>query len=183
MSLITVDQIISICERQGFAFEASINFDLPTATPRVTFFKTGDKPVILYARRVSFDGDGVDAYIYRNAEFTGGGAAESYSVNDLIQEDAQSVITGGATEVSAGVLTRAPVYIFGNTSNQSQGAVLQAIDSPQIMPPNTVYRLVLDGRAGTQSVASHLSWCEPSRVAGLVFKDGVWEYIGEELLS
>ncbi len=93
MALKTIKELVNICERQGFAFQASVVVDIPASTPLITFLQTGDKPIIITSRKLSYDGSGINAFLYRDASFTGGAPIESFSVNDLVQKDAQSVFT------------------------------------------------------------------------------------------
>ena len=182
MTLKTIDELVNICERQGFAFQASAEFTLSSSSPIETMFRTGDKPVIIYSRKISYDGAGLNAKLYRNATSIGGTMIESFSTNDLVQHDAQAGFYSGATIINYGEETRAPSFIFGNSSNQGQGGALQAIDEPQIIPPNSEYRFLLEGRAGSQAVASQVEWCELENISGLSNASGEWEYVGEDLL-
>ena len=182
MALKTVKELVNICERQGVAFQASAEFSLASGSPIETMFRTGSKPVIIYSRKISYDGAGLNAKLYRDAASSNGTIIESFSTNDLIQNDAQSGFYSGATITVSGEETRAPSFIFGNSSNQGQGAALQAIDEPQIIPANSEYRFVLESRSGTQTVASQVEWCELDNIEGLSNSSGEWEYVGEDLL-
>jgi len=144
--------------------------------------------VIFYGRRLSFSGIGVNAYIYRDPVYTGGAPAsiEINNANDINPKTEFSSFVTEATITDNGVLSRAPVYIYGNESNQGKGSSLEAIDDPQIMPPNSVYLFVLENRDQTsaQDFASIVQFVEPDKIPGLVLDENgeFVSYTGEELL-
>ena len=180
---VSTEEIIDICKRQGRAFEGSAEFASTGNDIFKTVFTTGENPVILYSRKISFSEDGVNAYLYRNPTYTGGTAAEVNNPNDINPQDPTASIVVGATVTDDGILSRAPVYVFGNDSNQGNGSVLQVIDNPQHLPPNSDFLLVIESRdAAAQEIASVIEWCEPERIPGLSIVDGSFVRYSGKLL-
>lgn len=191
MSHKSLEEIIDICKRQGFAFEASVDFsgaqEIAGGESSKVIFITGSKPVIFYSRRLSFSGVGVDAYIYRDPIYSGGSVSiDINNANDINPQTELSSFISGATVTDDGILTRAPVFIYGNESNQGKGAVLEVIDEPQLMLPNSTYVFVLENRDANaaQDVASIVQWAEPDKIPGLVLDENgeFVTYTGELLL-
>lgn len=187
----SLEEIIDICKRQGFAFEASADFSganaIPAGGSSKIIFTTGSRPVIFYGRRLSFSGVGVNASIYRDSAYSGGTVSiDVNNANDINPQAALSSFISGATVTDDGILTRAPVYIYGNESNQGKGESLEAIDDPQIMPPNSTYLFVLENRdlSSAQDIASIVQWAEPDKIPGLVLDENgnFSSYTGELLL-
>ncbi|QMP81721.1 hypothetical protein [Vibrio phage XM1] len=187
----SLEEIIDICKRQGFAFEASADFsgaqEIAGGESSKVIFITGSKPVIFYSRRLSFSGIGVNAYIYREPVYSGGSASiDINNANDINPQTELSSFISGATVSNDGILTRAPVFVYGNESIQGKGAVLEVIDDPQLMLPNSTYVFVLENRDtnNPQDIASIVQWAEPDKIPGLVIDDegNFASYTGEELL-
>lgn len=188
--LVTIEDVRNICEVSGVAFETSAEISIGSSSDHYTLIYTGNKPFILYERKVSYDGEGFNAFIYRDpiiANITGGTLLEGSSFqnsNDFIDEESGITITVDVTvpDGSEGELTRRPEYVFGNTSNQSQGDALQLIGTPQMVPADKYLLLRLQNRDNSsQSLASHLRWLEPSNIPGIELVNGEWTYRGVAL--
>ena len=67
---VSTEEIIDICKRQGRAFEASVDAsgddEIAGGEALRTVFVTGDNPVIFFSRKLSYSGDGINAYLYRD---------------------------------------------------------------------------------------------------------------------
>lgn len=181
-----ISEIIDVCKVSGSTFVASASLDLTAADDdsddienlgggdggySFTGFRTGDKPVILYRRKISYNDDGVIAYIYREPTFVGGTIGGSPSTNfrnpnDINAKPSTVVINGGlASAGNAGDVlplgseTATREFVFGNQSNQGAGGFVSILDEPVIISPNKQYLLIFKSEAGVpQSVASHLGW-------------------------
>jgi hypothetical protein len=169
----------------GYVFEASAEFSIPANGESINIFTSGDRPVILFSRVLSRDGVGVDAYIYRDPVFTGGipvtwendGYQNSNDINPksgLVEITQLPVLT---TPGNYGTLTRSPIRIFANTSNQGKGDYIDVIESPQLLLPNKSICLRLKNRetSSVQKIASHLRWVEPRTMPDLSIIDGVFK--------
>lgn len=210
MANMSLSEIIELSVRQGQAFGisgsltvAASDDDLPDITLgnagySYTGFMTGANPVIFYSRKVAFNSVGFIAYVYRNPTFVGGSiggtSTQSFrNVNDINAGISGATLTGGlaangaAGDVeSLGEETVVREFVFGNESNQGAGGRPETLDEPIIMLPNTQYLLVFKNKStsSAQNFGSHLRWCEPDRIQGLVIKDGGFSaYNGEEFLS
>lgn len=185
-----LSEIIDICKLQGAAFEASVDLSGVSAIPAgesvKTVFVTGSKPVIFYSRKLSYSGDGVNAYLYRDPSYTGGTEAiDINNPNDINPQANESIFLSGATVTDDGIASRAPVYVYGNTSVQGRGEVLEVIDSPQLMAPNSTFLFVLENRDTTnpQDVSSVVEFVEPDRIPGIVLNsDGTFNRYNGKLL-
>lgn len=168
---VSLEEIIGIAERQGYGYEASVlDVSIPAGDTLKTIFITGSRPVIFYSRRISYDSEGINAYIYRDPVYTGG--TESIDVNnanDIVFHDEGSVFLSSANVTDDGVLTRSPVPVHGNTSNQGKGNVLQSIDTPQLMLPNRTFNFVIENRdsQSAQLIGSLVQWVEPVNIPDL----------------
>lgn len=146
----------------GLQFEASKNFgDIPTGGVLNSIIRTGSTPVSLKKRSVSFTGEGVQGEIFINPTFTGGNIETYQNATTISPVVGLTQIITGITLQDEGTLVFAPVYAFGNASNQGKGGVLTLIEPEHILAPNTdfLFRLTsLD--SSTQKIASHLTWYE-----------------------
>lgn len=210
-SHIDIQRVIEIAKRQGRRFGASATLTLTAGADTdddITLgnagysysgFKTGDRPTILISRRIAYDGDGVNAYIYRDPTFvdgTIGGTAwdDDYfrNSNDINPKTSLVTINIGLTAGSStgnlsalGEETFMPQFIFGNTSNQGNGGLIPLIDDPLIMPPNKQYILISKNRSTStaETVASHVEWVEVDHIPGIVLdNDGNFVSYNGELL-
>lgn len=170
---ITTDEIIDVCKRQGVAFEVSVDLTLAGNGTLKTVFITGERPVIFYSRKIGYNGSGINALIYREPVYTGG--TESLDINnpnDINGAIPLSKLVSGATITGDGILSRAPVYVFGSTTNSNEGESLQTVDDPQIIPPNSTILLVFESRdSQSQDLAAIAQWVEPTRIPGIVLND------------
>lgn len=148
--------------KEGHTHEISVDVTLAAGATLNHAFRTGPNPVVVKSRTLCFDGVGINAFIYRDSTLTVSGPIESYNVNDLNPFEPASVFYSSPTITNVGEMTRAPRYIFGPASNQSAGAVFQAIESPQLLKPNTdhVFRLVNRDTNNAQKVSSLIEWYE-----------------------
>ena len=182
---ITTDEIIDVCKRQGVAFEVSVDLTLAGNGTLKTVFITGERPVIFYSRKISYNGSGINALIYRDPVYTGGTELlDINNPNDINGATPLSKLISGATITDDGILSRAPVYVFGSTTNSSEGESLQTVDDPQIIPPNSTILLVFESRdSQSQDLAAIAQWVEPTRIPGLVLNnDGTFDrYNGKSL--
>lgn len=146
---------------EGKIFNASRRVtELAAGANLDSIFLTGSKPVLLIARTIGRTGVGVSATIFRDAVYTGGTTAETYSNNDLILPTSTVTLLTGITLSSTGTQTVATAFGIGNTSNQGQGALVE-LGEPLLMKPNTAYLLritSLDTLA--QDVSAFISWYE-----------------------
>ena len=67
---------------------------------------------------------------------------------------------------------------------QGRGEVLEVIDDPQIIPPNSTVLFIIENRSSTssQDVSSIVQWCEPERIPGLSIVDGSFVRYSGKLL-
>lgn len=146
----------------GLQFEASKNFgDIPTGGVLDSIIRTGSTPVSLKKRSVSFTGEGLQGEIFINPTFTGGNIETYQNATTISPNIGSAQILTGITLQDEGTLVFAPVYAFGNTSNQGKGGLLTLMEPEHILAPNTdfLFRLTsLD--SSTQKIASHLTWYE-----------------------
>jgi len=148
--------------KNGSQFEGSADFGtVATATELKTVFLTGALPVSLKGRTVSFTGEGVQAEVYKAPVYSGGSPAAYQNATDISPNTGISQIIVGATITNDGSLLFAPIYAFGNASNQGKGGVLTLVEPEHILAPNTAYMLKITSLdSGNQKIASHLSWYE-----------------------
>lgn len=183
----TLNEVIEIARFQGVSFEGSADFSGANAIPAggsiKTIFITGDKPVIFYSRKLSYAGDGINAYLYRDPTYTGGVALiDINNPNDINPQESQCTFLSNATVTDDGIVSRATVYVYGNQSVQGRGEVLEVIDSPQLMGPNSTFLFVLENRDGSnvQDVSSIVEWSEVDKIPGLIIQNGAFvAYNGE----
>ncbi|CAM0037785.1 hypothetical protein VPH184E373B_0031 [Vibrio phage 184E37-3b] len=147
----------------GVQFEGSKNFgEVAGGTVLNTIFRTGNLPVSLKRRLVSFTGEGVTGEIFINPTYTGG-TSESYQNGTTISPAVgiSQILVNLTTLTDDGTLAFAPVHAFGNASNQGKGGVLALIEPEHILAPNTDFLLRLTSLdSNPQSLASHLVWYE-----------------------
>ncbi len=173
---VMIEEVIDIAMRQGFAFEASTEFSISTGLANATstlLKNNGNKLVILYSRRVSYDGAGVNLRVYRDPVYTGGTILTDVirNPNDINPDNSDVQLISAPTITSKGEETRSPERIFGNQTGSGGGAPNQTIFSPQFIKPGKSLLLEIESRSGTQAVGSKLEWVEVSRIPGIVSDD------------
>lgn len=171
---------------RGVCYEASAVISLAAGndTPALVMGEAGthyavikappDRALILFSREISFDGDGVYAYVYRDPTFTPSGTTLTWAndginnPNDIKSRPSTATIEVNVTPTDLGELSRSAKFIFGNQSNQGKGGILQTIEIPQIIAPNEELLLVFKNIGGnTERVGSHLVWVEVEYIEGL----------------
>ncbi len=173
---VMISEIIDIAMRQGSAFEASTVFSISVGLVNATstlFRNNSNKLIILYSRRVSYDGGGLNLRVYRDPVYTGGTVIPDIirNPNDINPVDPVTELVTGATVTSKGIETRSPEYIFGNQTGSGGGSPNQTIYSPQFVRPGKTLLLEIESRVGTQVVSSKLEWVEVSRIPSIVSDD------------
>lgn len=170
---------------RGVCYEASAVISLAAGndTPALVMGEAGthyavikappDRALILFSREISFNGDGVYAYVYRDPAFTGGTELNwandgINNPNDIGMVPSESTIQIGVTPTDLGELSRSTKFVFGNESNQGNGGTLKTIEIPQIIAPNKELLLVFKNIGNsTEKVGSHLVWVETKYIEGL----------------
>lgn len=179
-------ELIDIWERAGYVYEISVEYTLLASGKSLNVFVAGSRPCMLFSRQVSYNGVGINAFIYRNPTYTGGTPLtwgnEGYeNPNDIIAHAGLSTIISDPTIAvepdDYGTLTRSPRYVFGNESVQGRGAPIQLIESPQLVLPGQEILLILENRDinNAQDLSSHFRWAEPPSIPGLVIQNGVYK--------
>lgn len=126
-----------------------------------TIFLTGDLPVILKGRIISFSGIGVAAYIFESPSYTGGVPTNYQNASSINPVAGMAEILVGATVLTDGNTIFAPSYLIGNSSNNGRGSTGSIAGGERILKPNTAYLLRLASLdTGSQNIASFLSWYE-----------------------
>lgn len=180
--VIPLAELVQACELMGYMFEASAEFPLAASGVNDSLFIAQARPVILFSREMSYDGEGVNADVYRGAEFTAGTGStnEINNPNDFFPDiESTVIIRTGSTITSDGTKSRATRRIFGNASNQSKGDALQSLGRPLYIPPEQITLLRITNRdsTSTQTVAPHLTWIEPDRIPGIELDSTTGGYI------
>lgn len=184
---VKTDDIIDIALRSGSFFETSLDQLVAANGMIYSIFQTGSNPVLFFGRELSYDGVGVNAFVNKDFTYTGGTLFTDFnSPNDINPKASTSSFLIGATVTDEGIFSRAPKYIYGNTSVQGRGSPTQAIDkeSPQMIKPNSQLLFILKSRDinNPQNIASHVKFIEPSSIPGLVFENGTFKLYNGELL-
>lgn len=160
----TVQSYVEANIKNGVQFEGSTLISaLDNGESNDTIFLTGNKPVVLKARNISYTGDGVVASIYQSPTYTLGTSAPYQNPNTINPVTGLSSILVGATITDDGELIFAPIYHVGNTSRQGRGATDVAVGGERILKPDTPYLLRLTGIGTAQNVSSFLSWYEGNK--------------------
>lgn len=180
--------LIDIWERAGYVYESSGEVTLTAAgdldapdegSYLETVFIAGSRPVVVYARDISYNGVGMNLLVYRDPTYTDGTEKiEYYNPNDINPQDNDpenggDIIWSDATVSVSGTITRAPRYIFGNESNQGAGQPIRAITTPQYVPPGGVLNFYALNRSttGTQKFASTLRWASVPNIEEYIFSE------------
>ena len=130
-------------------------------TSNNTIFLTGDSPVVLKSRNISFTGVGVTAFIYEGSTYTGGTSAPYENPNAINPVAGLSTIIVGANIDVQGTLIFAPDNLIGPDSAQSKGSIGKDVGQEKILKPNTAYQLRLKSLdSQPQNIASIISWYE-----------------------
>lgn len=161
---LTIQSYTEANVKNGVQFEASAFIPALTGgANHDTRFTTGAKPVIIKARQLGFDGDGLTARVFRAPTTSGGVAVPVYNLNDINPVATTIAALSGVTTTVTGTEIAAPTTSLGSDllgiSTQGTYAVAGA---ERILRPNTAYLLRLTNLAPltAERVAVYLSWYE-----------------------
>lgn len=155
--------------KNGLEFEGSTRLALVGGSVSNTIFLTGDLPVSLKSRSISWTGDGIVSEVFELPTYTGGVSVAYQNANANYIPPAEAVapaiglvtIIVGSSITDDGVLKFAPVPGIGNTSNQGKGATNEPLSDEHILKTNTAYLLRITSLdTQTQGVSSFLTWYE-----------------------
>lgn len=166
-----VTPVVALTEAQaaaksGMVFGVSALLTLDDSESNESIFETGDKYAVIVARRQTFDGAGIQLDVYRDAEYTGGTALDSYNPNDVDNTlTATATAYSGATITSNGTKSKWSEYLVASGSQQGGGGADPVDSMYMIFPPNTVNRLVITNLdTGSQTVGAHFIWIETDKI-------------------
>lgn len=159
---ITIQGYTEANVKNGLQFNASRRVvGLAAGANADSILLTGNKPVILKARKIGYTGNGVAAAIYRQTIYTGGTPSEINNPNDLNPVATTVTLLTAPTITNIGTLTTAVAYSEGNISNQGKGSTESVLGEEVIMLPNTAYLLrVTSLDTAAQNFNAYLSWYE-----------------------
>lgn len=162
MRAITVQSYVEANSKLGTQHEGStLLIGVPAGADNNTIFLTGDKPVALKGRVVSYTGNGVSTFIYEAPTYSGGTEADYQNATRINPVVGESQIIVGATITSDGTLAFAPEHLIGNQSNQGKGVTGTVVGREKILKPNTAYLLRLTSLdTQPQDITSLLTWYE-----------------------
>lgn len=182
------DQLIDIWDRAGFVYETSIDISLNQSESVESIFASGSRPVVIFSRELSFNDIGINAEVLRPdpngspvGSYTGGSLLEYYNANDICPQPNYQTPAGeqpqgdriytDVTITGDWINSRAPRPIFGPESNQSSGAIAQAIGAPQVIGPNSLLQFILTNRSSSnaQNVSSYLRWASVPNIGDYIF--------------
>lgn len=160
----TVQSYTEANVKRGVQYEASAIFpDVASGGVIYTIFITGDDPIALKARHITYTGRGVKSDIFEGPTYSGGegpipyfNSNNMYQVPGSVEGYANPVVTDEGTQVFASG------YSVGNQSNQGQGSTgIDLGGGENILKPNTTYLLKLESLDNSvQTIASFLYWYE-----------------------
>lgn len=146
--------------KKGTRFEASREVTGALNQVFWSVIVTGNNPVDLKRREFGFNGDGVTADIFFDVTYTGGVPDPVYNGNDIVPSGFDFQLIAGPTLVVTHDEMKklgATVYLFGSTSNQSRGAVPNAVGTNYILAPNSKYGLRFSSRSAGQLIAARIT--------------------------
>ena len=146
----------------GMQHEASRLFTLAGNSDSDSILITGNQPVSLKTRTVSYDGIGIAAYIFREPTYSGESPLilpqnpnDINPVTSEMQLYTDAVVTDDGTEVFA------PTFLIGPGGQQSKGSTTADLGQEKILRPNTVYLLRLTNLDNSSMlVSAYISWYE-----------------------
>lgn len=150
--------------KNGVQYEASsLVSALAAGSSSNVVFTTGNFPIVVKARQVTFNGTSLRANVYRSPVFTGGTPTPYFNLNDINPVTGGVTILVGATITNPGVEFGAPTYMLGSTGGVGQSVVstFTVTGQERVLRPNTTYVLQLTNTsAEAQDIVSYLSWYE-----------------------
>lgn len=150
--------------KNGTQFEYSADTpSLAAGESTRVLFMTGDKPVIIKSRTLSFTMTKVTARVYKNAQYTGGTPTDQiFNLNDINPEPTTVQIVTGATLTDDGEEFGAPNFMYGSTGvGNSENGTFATPGIERVLAPNTTYMLLTTNSGeGTHGISTYLTWYE-----------------------
>lgn len=150
--------------KNGLQFESSTPIvTVQPSTDTNVMFVTGDKPVIVKNRTVSFTGTGITATVFEGGVASSSGTQmQAYGLSRITQIPVASHIYYNSAMSSNGSQISASVVSMGSASNgQNTVGSFGVSGSERILMPNTVYLLkVTNTDSSACKMAVYITWYE-----------------------
>jgi hypothetical protein len=144
----------------GLIYEASRRVTaLASGAVLDSILVTGQYPVILKSRLLSYTGDGITPEIFESPTYTGGAADPYYNLSRTNPVASDVVLLAGPTlSVSApGTKAFADDYLISGGTGATRGGSLRSITAERVLKPNTPY-LLRQTMLSAQDIAAYISW-------------------------
>jgi len=159
----TTQSYVEANVKNGVQYELALEALAVLANGNVdTLFTTGNVPVLVKARQISFNGIKVEARVYRSPTFSGGSVVPYFNLNDRNPVAGTVVIRSGATISAVGTEFGAPTFAYGSEGQgNSVISTFQLAGSERLLAPNTTYMLrVTNKDTSAKNIAAYLTWYE-----------------------
>lgn len=159
----TVQSFTEVNSKNGTQYEASSRvLNLANGANIDTLFTTGNNPVLVKSRKISYNGTSFVARVYSGTTYTGGTIIPYFNLNNRNPVAGTVVIRGGATITGVGTEIATPTYGVGSDGQGSRAvASFSDIGIERVLASNTTYLLRITNDSGAaQNIAAYLTWYE-----------------------
>ncbi|WAI96221.1 hypothetical protein [Vibrio phage vB_VhaP_PG11] len=152
--------------KNGVQFQYASYVDALAASGIVDYvITTGNKPLAMKGRSISFDGNGVKADVYVAPTYSGGSVDPVYGMNAINQEATTVQILTGATVTAPGTQGMPGRHYLGSDPGGARTAVItsgEVFGLETILAPNTTYLLRFTSldTTDTQRLSLYFTWYE-----------------------
>lgn len=166
LQALTVQPFTEANCKNGVQFEASSYLvSLAAGASSYAIFTTGDKPVLVKNRQISFTGKGITAQVFVSPSYSGGLLVPVYNLSRINPAPSTVTVRAGVTVTLDGTEVSAPTYGIGTASNgvntvgTFSGFGVNGVE--RVIAPNSVIALKITNRDTTDSeIATYTTWYE-----------------------
>lgn len=152
--------------KNGVQFEASSYLEsLAAGASSYAIFITGDKPVLVKNRQISFTGKGITAQVFVSPTYSGGTPLPVYNLSRINPAESTVAVMVGATVNADGTQVATPTYGIGTASQGSNtvgtfsGFGVNGVE--RVIAPNSIIALKVTNRDTVAcEIATYTTWYE-----------------------
>jgi hypothetical protein len=159
----TVQNYTEVNVKTGRQYEvSSLALAVPAAANRDIILITGNSPVVIKARELTFNGARLEARAYVSPTYTGGVAVPYFNLNTRNPVAGTVQILGGVTVTNVGTEGAAPTYALGASGiGASVVSTHRVAGSERVLAANTVNLLrTTNTDSVAQDIVTYATWYE-----------------------
>jgi hypothetical protein len=159
----TVQNYTEVNVKTGRQYEvSSLSLSVPAAANRDIILITGNSPIVIKAREITFNGSRLEARAYVGPTYTGGVAVPYFNLNTRNPVAGTVQILGGVTVTNVGTEGAAPTYALGGAGiGSSVVSTHRVAGAERVLAANTVNLLrTTNTDSVAQDIVTYATWYE-----------------------